>query len=496
MASLAGAATKAANCCRGLGLGGEGLPLREQELHAMDDWHAAVGKTRADLSIAEAPQPGVGAQLEARGKESVAACIMTRYAELVRRTGLHDRYIEYFAACVLAHFDHGSAHRAPAWLCEHLRRQRSSQHPVQPGTVRLEFHHGQPCASPPAADLAEIIHVAFTQTTTLRPVVGGFWTPRGWHDGQGNGWSITDCSELIFSRSRNPAHGLIITREPQPAPIHDHLAELRRSDWRDVPMPYGLEVLWPYEVPMMSLTEEGIQGLARELRDSGIVTTWLQIDRLVAVHHGRWLMLPYRSVENWPGPLDLIKLFALPPSAIIVRFTTPVPFADDGSGARMVVEFETAPPPGTRQVPWDFRQLGEVRPLQPEITSDESLPNDEAAFARAWRLLAQLVAVHPSLRPGRGGPPKRVRVPGMHAHPRVVAGLYRQKLVEFGAEWRRRPDARECHSLWESAKREARRQIAREEREPIPDSIRLAVEREEPWKAGRPPGFNVPSPGE
>jgi len=105
-----------------------------------------------------------------------------------------------------------------------------------------------------------------------------------------------------------------------------------------------------------------------------------------------------------------------------------------------------------------------------------------------------LVSIDPRLRPGRGAPPKQYRVPGFRLYSHVVAHLYRRKLEEWGHDWVARqrelgqtprdvpaPDRRTLSSLWEGAKREARRQIAQEYRDAIPADMRVRVEREAPW---------------
>lgn len=476
------------------------MSLRDQELHALDEWIEAVEQARADLGVVAGSHGEVSQRLAQLGESAVVACVRARFRRVVRLTGLHDRYVEYFAACVTSHFEDGDVHRVPAWLREYLRRWRSSENPVPAGTVRMEFLHGRPIGIPPSQGPTEMLRIAYTETLHLTAE-----TPEQAVPGasavaaEDPDWSITEPTLMVITRSPDPEDGLAVSPERQPLPVGNLLGDLAAAPWVRVPMPYGLEVLWPYEVPMMSLNESDLSAMGDTLRLAGVPTSWILMDRLVAFHDGRWLMLPPRAVENLPGLVDLHTLFGLPRSALIATLAMPIPLVEDGSGLSHVIELEDSPPPGQLRPPWVFRHLGEVRPLQPKVTVDRTVPNDEAGLVDAWNRLSQMVAVHPTVRPGRGAPPKRTRVPGLHVYSKVVASLYRRKLVAWGRDWLQKahergeqapavpdPPREERRLLWDSARREARGQIPQEARDPIPDGTREAVEHETPWRVTNP----------
>lgn len=467
--------------------------LREREFHGMNEWIDAVECTRRDLGITPGTSEDVAPRLAEVGMDTVVSRIRTNYRALVRRTGVHYRYVEYFAACVVSHFHDGDAHRAPAWLIERLRRWRASESPVAPGMVRIEFVHGREPASPPdIRSVVEFIHMAIGEGKPKPAIYGPTGTvanpPK---------FSIGEPIMIVITpHSSQPSAGTLITPERQTVPLQDLFSEMQAVQWKNVPVPYGLEILWPYEVPMLGYDEAELSNMRARLGEAGIVTTWVLVDRFVAFYDGGCVMLPLRTVEGLPQPTTLQHLVGLPDAAIVNRLTMPIPMVVDGSGAVQACELDTSPAPGQLRIPWVFRHLGEVQPLQPKVTRDRSLPNDERPFARTWQDLAQRIAVHPTLRGGRGAPQKRTRVPGLRIYSKLVGDLYRQKLNEWGEKRRalheelgepNRPipdlSPEDRRVLWDSARREVRRQIPQEHRNAIPADLKDAIDAEAPWRS-------------
>lgn len=313
-----------------------------------------------------------------------------------------------------------------------------------------------------------------------------------------NDLSVADPIILEMTpHSSNPARGLAVTQEPQPRSVHDikdFRSELESAEWVDVPMPYGLELLWPYIVPMICLSEPDILALREQLQDAGVVTTWMLMDRLVVRRRGRWAMLPLRFAENLPGGVPLNRLFGLADNAMITTMQMPVPIQVDGSGAVHLVEFDRSAPLGDIDLQWILRDLGTVQPFQPQLTVDGTLPGDERDFAEGWRRLIEEAATHPKLRGGRGAPPRRTRPPGEPVFSGLVESEYRRLLREWGLEEADRARQRGERSAsppapsrtvlsrkWESAKRSARTQVPLAERDAIPHDLKAAVEAEAPW---------------
>lgn len=409
---------------------------RVQELHALPLWLQTVEATRETLGPVATTQEGLERRLRALGPDAVVHTMRAAYRSVVAATGLSDRYAPYFAACALTHRGAARVHDSPLWLVNQMAHPRFPSDRWLAGQVRLTFFH------------------------------------RDQDDPDGGG---AEASPL--------------------APFRDHQAEA--WTWQRVSMPYGVEVLWPYEVPLLTWDPEDWARLQTDLRADGVPMTWVLMDRLVAVYRDAWLMLPLRVAGPLSQAYTLPQVYQLPAEASLVRMTLPIPMAVDGSGARLVTALDPFPgphPDGLRR----FRHLGEVRPMAPRVIIDPGLPRDEKTFAEMWQRLVKHVTVHPRLQGGRGAPARYGYTPGVKVYSHLVGQLYRDRLARWGEAWRDReqqlghppegltptPPDETRRSLWETARREGRRRVTKKEhRDRIPKGLQAQIDAEEPWKS-------------
>ncbi len=465
------------------------MPLRDRELHDAVAWIQAVETARQALAVNPASSAWVEATLARQGRDAVVSGLRGAYRALVARTGLADRYEEYFAACVVSHFGPTDPHQVPAWLRERLRRARTADHPLPAGMVRVEFYHAPALDWVPTVDtVPALIHISPASVFVGLPPDG---VP---NDGGGMPLSIGDSVGFEVRPQADPPDtgGTVIpVGTSQNVPLHNLRADYTAADWVPVPLPYGVEVLWPYQVPMLSVDAADLERLRHDVALQGVVSTWVVMERQVAFHQGRARVLPFRTVAGSPRP-PLTTLFGLPADAVLGMFPAPAPFLNDGAGAVHVYTLDDTPP---RARPWTFRHLGELRPIPPQVIEDASLPNDEQAWVQYWKRLVPIVSMHPAFRPGRGAPPRHPRIPGLRAYSVLVRSLYTAALTRWGDTQRQEqtergesgspvgaPDATTRQRFWESAKRMARHHGPdKTQRDPIPDDLKAVVEAAEPW---------------
>ena len=252
--------------------------LREREHHATDEWIAAVERTRAALGIEGDSPTDVDRRLAAFGFARVVAVVREQDRQLVGRTGLHDRYVEYFAACVVSQFADGDRHALPARLKEGLRRQRSAESPVPPGMVRLEFTHGKAAVTRPTVESVEqylrmqLVDVPSTAPSSGAASNASSRTPSAATAAADPDWSISvPYFFVVTPHAPESAAGVAPSSTPQVLPIHDLQEEMRSADWVPAPLPYGLDVRWPYETPMLSPTESELFAMRADLGLAGLV---------------------------------------------------------------------------------------------------------------------------------------------------------------------------------------------------------------------------------
>lgn len=313
-----------------------------------------------------------------------------------------------------AHEQRGDAaadpHQVPSWLRERLRRARMADHPLPPGMVRLEFYHARALDWSPTVD---------TVPALVRVSPSGSETGESRSDGApGDGGemplSIGDSVGVEVRPQADPpgtAGTVIPVGTTRQVPLHNLRADYLAADWVPVPLPYGVEVLWPYQVPMLSIDAADLERLRHDVALQGGVSTWVVMERQVAFHQSRARVLPFRTVAGGPRP-PLTTLFGLPADAVVGTFLAPAPFLNDGAGAVHVYTVDDTTP---RARPWTFRHLGELRPIPPQVIEDASLPNDEQAWVQYWKRFVPTVSMYSAFRPGRGAPPRHPRIPGLRA---------------------------------------------------------------------------------
>ena len=460
------------------------MPLRDLELHSADAWLEAVEAARAASSA------WGDAELTPQGCDAVASGLREAYRALVGRTGLADRYEEYFAACAVSHFGPADRHQVPTWLHERLRRARMADHPLPAGMIRVEFYHAPALDWVPTVDTVHpsiLISPSGTPTDQSRAdgaAGDGGWTPLSIGDSVG--------FEVRPHADPHDADGTVVpVGTSQNVPLHNLRADYTAANWVPVPLPYGVEVLWPYQVPMLSVDAADLERLRHDMALDGVVSTWVVMERQVAFHQGRARVLPFRTAAGSPRP-PLTTLFGLPADAVVGTFPAPAPFLNDKAGAVHVYTLDDTTP---RARPWTFRHLGELHPIAPQVIPDAGLPNDEQAWVNDWKRLVLSVSMHPAFRPGRGAPPRHPRIPGLRAYSVVVRSLYTAALTRWGDTQRQEqaergesespvgaPNATTRQRLWNSAKDMARHHVPdKTQRDPIPADLKAAVEAAEPW---------------
>lgn len=469
------------------------MPLRDLELHHAEAWIQAVEATRQALAVSPAWSTGVDTDVTPQRCDAVATALRGAYRALVARTGLADRYEEYFAACVVSHFGAADPHQMPSWLRERLRRARMADHPLPAGMIRLEFYHAPALDWSPTVDtVPALVRVSPGSVSVGLPPDG---VPG---DGGVIPLSIGDSIGFEVRPQADPhdTGGTVIQAgTTQQVPLHNLRADYTSADWVPVPLPYGVEVLWPYQVPMLSVDADDLERLRHDVGLQGVVSTWVVMDRQVAFHQGRARVLPFRIVAGAPRP-PLTTVFGLPADAVLGTFPAPAPFLNDGAGAVHVYTLDDTTP---RARPWTFRHLGDLRPIAPHVSADANLPNDEQAWVRYWKRFVPTVSMHPAFRPGRGAPPRHPRIPGLRAYSGLVRSLYTDALIRWGDTQRQEraergeagspvgaPNAPTRQRLWDSAKRTARNHVPdKTQRDAIPAALKAAVEATEPWATPR-----------
>lgn len=458
----------------------------------MSEWLDCVEVARRRIDLRDGTREAVERRLAEVGMDRTVASVRENYREFVRRTGAHDRYVEYFAACVMSHFGDHDRHEAPAWLLARLNRWRIAEAPVPPGTVRLEFAHGEPAQQPTTLQsVHDFIRMALGERDDPPPIYG----PAGTIINRPEFSLGEPMMIVILPPGSRPSEGTLIRPERQNVPLSDFQDEMKSPTWKVASVPYGFEVSWPYEAPMLTATVDGLREARSRLASAGVVSTWLLVDRFVAFFRGGWFMLPLRTVKGLQQATTMQRLVGLPDAVPLAKLAMPVPLIVDGSGTVHMCWVDTPAPPGHLRYPFRFRHLGEVRALQPEVVADASLPSDEQAFVRKWRDLVAEVAVHRALRAGRGRPPKRTGVPGGLDYSKLVAMGYRRRLAEWGEHRSREqaelgvldsvprdPTPQDRQSMWEGAMREARQHVPADLRGPIEKGTKAAVEGDSPWR--------------